>query len=224
LEDEVLLSKARAAKNGDRFRALFDEGDLSGYHSQSEADLALCDRLTFWTNGDTVRIDQLFRRSALFRPKWDERHFADGRTYGAATIEKTMAGARDGYGQATPSTNGHHPPREASSDSGTPSHSGNDDRASTAGPEVESPKTDLANARRLVRLAKGNLHYCHPGKQWLYWDGRRWAPDETDAVERLAKRAVRGIYSEASRGRSRGFRGRARARRWSRAGGGGRCR
>ncbi|MBW1954034.1 MAG: hypothetical protein JRI66_13310, partial [Deltaproteobacteria bacterium] len=40
---------------------------------------------------DPGRIDRLFRQSGLMRPKWDERHYGDGRTYGEATVEKAIA-------------------------------------------------------------------------------------------------------------------------------------
>lgn len=45
-----------------------------------------------WPSGPiaTPRIDRLFRRSTLMRPKWDERHAADGATYGEMTIRKTL--------------------------------------------------------------------------------------------------------------------------------------
>jgi hypothetical protein len=46
-------------------------GDVLGYPSPSEADLALVSLLAFWTGGDAVRIDALFRSSALMRGKWD---------------------------------------------------------------------------------------------------------------------------------------------------------
>ncbi len=92
--DEALLEKARAARNGDRFAALYDRGDYSGYGSHSEADLALCSRLAFWTDGDASRIDALFRASALFRPKWTEKHGAA--TYGQMTIGKAMEGGSIG--------------------------------------------------------------------------------------------------------------------------------
>lgn len=92
--DEALLEKARAARNGDRFAALYDRGDYSGYGSHSEADLALCSRLAFWTDGDATRIDALFRASALFRPKWTEKHGAV--TYGQITIAKALAGGSIG--------------------------------------------------------------------------------------------------------------------------------
>ena len=48
LDDAAVLDKALHASNGATFRALWD-GDTSGYVSPSEADLALCHLLAFWT-------------------------------------------------------------------------------------------------------------------------------------------------------------------------------
>jgi hypothetical protein len=88
-DDEVLLDRARRAKNGEKFRALFDAGDTKGYASQSEADLALCMILVFWTDGDADRVDRLFRRSALLREKWDQSAGA-GETYGRRTVRTAV--------------------------------------------------------------------------------------------------------------------------------------
>ena len=91
LSDADLLDRARNAANGDRFRQLFDNGSLGAHGGDhSRADLALCGLLAFWTHGDATRIDRLFRTSALMRAKWDERHAADGTTYGQMTIAKAF--------------------------------------------------------------------------------------------------------------------------------------
>ena len=90
LPDEELLRRMFASKDGADIKRLW-EGDWSGYPSQSEADMALVSHLLWWTGGDTARADRLFRRSKLYRPKWDERHYGDGRTYGQATLEKARA-------------------------------------------------------------------------------------------------------------------------------------
>jgi putative DNA primase/helicase len=58
--------------------------------------------------------------------------------------------------------------------------------------------TDLGNARRLVARYGQDMRYCHPWGRWLVWDGTRWAKDETGAVLRMAKDAVRNIYAEAA--------------------------
>ena len=87
--DTQLIERARRAKNGAKFERLW-KGDFSDYESASEADLALCAILTFWTSHDPARIDRLFRQSGLYRNKWDERHGADGRTYGQITIGRAI--------------------------------------------------------------------------------------------------------------------------------------
>ena len=89
-DDEELLARAFAAQNGEKLRRLW-QGDWSEYPSQSEADLALCSLLAFWVGPDPARIDRLFRRSGLMRPKWDERHASDGTTYGELTIRAALA-------------------------------------------------------------------------------------------------------------------------------------
>ena len=88
-DDRVLLARAHAARNGAKFAALY-AGDPSGYGSRSEADLALCNLLAFWTGRDAARIDRLFRRSGLMSPKWDERR--GERTYGERTVATGMVG------------------------------------------------------------------------------------------------------------------------------------
>jgi putative DNA primase/helicase len=58
-------------------------------------------------------------------------------------------------------------------------------------------RTELGNARRLVRLFGHRIGYVHPWRRWLVYDGIRWAPDETGELERLAKETVLSIYREA---------------------------
>jgi putative DNA primase/helicase len=71
LDDVALLNKARKAKHGVKFSALYDVGDTAAYKSRSEADFALCSMLAFWTGRDRARMDALFRCSALMREKWN---------------------------------------------------------------------------------------------------------------------------------------------------------
>ncbi|GAB7093939.1 hypothetical protein JCM30237_10910 [Halolamina litorea] len=96
IADETLLSKAMNAKNGEKFTRLWN-GNTSGYDSQSEADMALCFLLAFWTGRDPSQMDRLFRQSGLYRAKWDDRHYGDGRTYGEGTLERAVQGTTDVY-------------------------------------------------------------------------------------------------------------------------------
>lgn len=66
------------AKGRGRFNNLFS-GDWSsaGYGSQSEADLALCLILAFWTDRNTDQMDRIFRSSGLYRDKWERNDYRE---------------------------------------------------------------------------------------------------------------------------------------------------
>lgn len=77
LSDNI-IDKIRKSKQGVKFSALFDRGDLSSYNNDdSAADQALCNIFAFWLQGDINEIDRYFRQSALYRDKWER---ADYRT------------------------------------------------------------------------------------------------------------------------------------------------
>lgn len=96
------LERAFAAKNGAKTRRLFD-GDTSGYQhgdaGQSEADMALCALLAFWSDNDPGTLDAMFRASRLMRRKWDERRGAQ--TYGQLTVEHALSNCTEFFGQGT---------------------------------------------------------------------------------------------------------------------------
>lgn len=117
LDDDELLKRARDAANSEKFVRLW-RGDTSGYESHSEADMALCSLLAFWTGGDPKQMDRLFRESGLMREKWDETHFADGSTYGEKTIDRAIAGTSDFYDPATQSADGKKTDQESSESEG----------------------------------------------------------------------------------------------------------
>ena len=94
LNDQELIDKAAAAKNGYLFMQLWS-GDITGYSSHSEADQALCNILSFWTGRDAGRIDHLFRQSGLMREKWNREQA--GTTYGAITIQKAIKDCKKVY-------------------------------------------------------------------------------------------------------------------------------
>lgn len=95
LSDQEIIKRAENAENGDRFRELFysDGDDSLHYSSPSEADLALCNILAFWTGGDYSRIEQLFSKSRRGRrDKWIDRP-----DYREKTIRKAIAGTTKFY-------------------------------------------------------------------------------------------------------------------------------
>lgn len=85
----VNLNDLLKVKN-EKFRKLFS-GQFEEYPSQSEADLAFCSMVAYFTDGNAELMDKAVRESQLYRDKWDKKHGAD--TYGNLTIKKAL----DGY-------------------------------------------------------------------------------------------------------------------------------
>lgn len=94
MSDSELIERASQSRSGIPFARLW-VGDASSYKSRSEADIALCNMLAFWTNKDAAWMDRLFRQSGLMREKWDRRQ--SGSTYGAITIQNAIASCHSGY-------------------------------------------------------------------------------------------------------------------------------
>lgn len=175
-----VLEAASRAKNGSRFQALY-AGNFSEYSSQSEADMAFCNMLAFWTGRNAALMDEIFRNSGLMRDKWDRRQ--SGSTYGALTIQKAIEQC----------TNVYQPPVKFRVKIGGAS-AGN-------APEEQAPHLysldDMGNAKRFIDLFGEDFRYNYTDKTFLYWDGCRWAADLTSAVERSADVAVEAMSAEA---------------------------
>ncbi|MBZ4653100.1 MAG: primase [Peptococcaceae bacterium] len=72
-----IVCNLRKQKNGEKFKKLYDDGDISGYGSHSEADAALCAMIAFRTGPDPAAIDEIFRSSALYREKWERDDYRE---------------------------------------------------------------------------------------------------------------------------------------------------
>jgi putative DNA primase/helicase len=60
-------------------------------------------------------------------------------------------------------------------------------------------QTELGNARRFVAEHRQLVRWCEPWRRWLFWDGRRWAIDESRAVEALAKKTADAVWRDVAR-------------------------
>jgi hypothetical protein len=182
-DDQEIIRRATGAANGGKFRALLSgEWQSQGYPSQSEADGALCSILAFWTR-DPAQIDRIFRSSGLMRPKWDERHHANGQTYGDGTIQSALRtcarsfGDRRKEGDARPADPSMVPASEASKAGGTPSlfePNGRPKSRSTLLIELASPWEVFHDADRngYIVLLRDGIREVHPirttaFRQWL---------------------------------------------------------
>ena len=190
--DDALLDKAMHAKNGTTFRALWN-GDTSGYVSQSEAELALCNLLAFWTGNDAHQIDRLYRFSALYRPdKWD-RPARSGETYGEGTIARAIASCTDAYNIK-----------------GKIIQFRRWQTSLVDEYRVQLPETDLefaldclhdeeeGDARLYAHLFWGKCIYDHTEGMWYEWRGHFWERDECKHSLLLASGPLASVYLDAS--------------------------
>ncbi|MFO0836114.1 MAG: phage/plasmid primase, P4 family [Phycisphaerales bacterium] len=178
-DDEALIKRACAAKNGDRFARLW-AGDTSLHGDDaSGADQALCNSLAFWTAKDPERMDRLFRQSGLFRDKWDEKR--GGRTYGQMTIEKAIEDCRENYGGGSQ----HQPSIDRAAPSGALRITLGEPHPIT-GRLVLCPNrtlpTALAYLREFHQHPDGRTLVAHGG-QLLEWKDNRYAVIEEDAIK-----------------------------------------
>ena len=77
LEDFGVLNRMLNSKNAAKIKALYN-GDTSAYaDDDSSADLALCNHLAYFTNGNAQQMDRIFRQSKLYRDKWERDDYRD---------------------------------------------------------------------------------------------------------------------------------------------------
>lgn len=182
LDDQEVIDKARNCKTGALFNMLYS-GDWQGiYPSQSEADLAFCNQLAFWTGKDYTQMDRLFRASGLMRAKWDTKRGAD--TYGNITLSRAIANCTECY---------------------DPTNSDDDTALAVSffrgqkKPAVAKvyDMTDTGNAHRLYDKFGKIIKYSYNRKKWYFWDGKHWVLDEMGEIKKFADEICEDIKREA---------------------------
>lgn len=182
--DEELLRTACAARDGERFAALYAGNWQAYYNSHSEADLSFCNLLAFWLGADVERMDHVFRTSGLMRPKWDERRGA--KTYGRWTLERAVSDCQEVY---TPSPE---PDKTPFADQDEALRAlnvkyGAQSPAAAPAPGVKTYSLDdTGNARRFRDRYADRVRYNPTDKCWMVWDGARWKRDDLATIKGLA--------------------------------------
>lgn len=184
MDDQEVIDKARNCKSGYLFNILYSGNWQGVYSSQSEADLALCNQLAFWTQKNEAQMDRIFRGSGLMRPKWDEKRA--GKTYGAITIGKACASCVDVY-----------EPKRYDDDTELAFALFKDGKVGVGEPKKHYDMTDTGNAHRLFDKFGSIIRYSYNRKKWFYWDGKVWRQDDSGEVKKLADVICDDIKREA---------------------------
>lgn len=183
MDDAEVIDKARNCKSGYLFNILYSGNWQGVYASQSEADLALCNQLAFWTQKNPEQMDRIFRSSGLMRPKWDEKR--SGTTYGAITIGKACASCTEVY-----------EPNRYEDDTALAFALFKDGKVGVETPKKQYDMTDTGNAHRLQDKYGSIIRYSYNRKKWYFWDGRVWQADDSGMIKKLADIICEDIKNE----------------------------
>ncbi|MBI5764297.1 MAG: hypothetical protein HZA51_12315 [Planctomycetes bacterium] len=185
LDDDAILRLAQGkGKAGDKFKSLMNGDWNENFTSQSEADSSLVFRLAFFTK-DPVQIDRIFRRSGLFRKKWDEKR--GGMTYGERTISRALEMVTDQYRPPSSRNRARSSIQTVVADSahllnGAPAPGTADP---STGRLILSPTITLPTARAFVEQYYRNPNrntLCHYAGALMQWNGSRYEEIEDDAI------------------------------------------
>ena len=180
LTSEQIIDIAKKSKNSLRFTTLY-EGDWEQfYSSQSEADLAFANDLAFWTARDPKKMDDIFRKSNLYRDKWDEKRGEE--TYGNITINTAIESCQNEF---------------------VPETTDDDFQIFIMDEAIKPAKEnrsysydDTGNAERLKDKFGENIRYNYTSRLWMYYDGRRWKNDDTGRMKILTDKVAESIKKE----------------------------
>src|SRR5690625_566471 len=180
LSEDDIIRIAQNSKNGMRFNFFIDGGWEQFYDSQSEADLAFANDLAFWTARDFNKMDSIFRRSSLYREKWDEKRGES--TYAEITLNKAIQSCVNVFNPEPSDDNYNlYVLDESSTKKVKQKHYSYD---------------DTGNAERFTDAYGDILRYSYTRKNWYFYDGKRWLIDQEGKIKNLADEVIENMKKE----------------------------
>jgi putative DNA primase/helicase len=179
LSEDEIIRIALNSKNGMRFKIFMDGGWEQFYNSQSEADMAFANDLAFWTNRDFNKMDSIFRKSSLYRDKWDEKR--SNSTYGAETLNKSISDCTNVF---------------------IPRERGEEFNLYLLEDDVKKIEKkfysydDTGNAGRFADAYGEVIRYSYIRKNWYFFDGKIWTIDQQGMIKKIADKVIEKMKDE----------------------------
>lgn len=172
LDEQQIIDIALKSKQGQAFSTLYNGFWQGLYPSQSEADLSFCNMLAFWTGADKNKMDSIFRKSGLYRPKWDSRR--SNSTYGNYILDKSIADCRETFSPG----------------------SGVEDYGVIILDKKKIKRyafDDTGNADRFVDKFKDRARYSYVNKGWYFYTGKKWTSDNLGYIKNLTEEVLKDM-------------------------------
>ncbi len=179
LSEDEIIRIALNSKNGMRIKLFLEGGWEQFYSSQSEADMAFANDLAFWTACDYSMMDSVFRKSDLYREKWDRK--TGDSVYGEITLNKAIQDCSNVFN-----------PKPSEDDF-------NLYVLEDSTKKVEKKfysYDDTGNADRFTDNYKDVIRYSYTRKNWYYYDGKLWQLDDRGTVKNLVDETLEKMKRE----------------------------
>ena len=178
ISESEIIQLAMAAKNGEKFSKLWN-GDISEFgDDESRADQALCNMLAFWFGRDKEKMDAAFRRSVLYRKKWERTDYR----------ERTLRKAIDSCTEVYIGSNGSNRSKPAKI---------------AATPSVELTAEAVDDPHRLARAAVAENWQHAEGKtlrsyrgEFVRWSGAAYQPLADDEVRAALTATIKREFDQ----------------------------
>jgi len=177
---EEIIQTALSSRNGNRFKLFMDGGWEKLYTSQSEADLAFANDLSFWTAGDFEKMDEIFRMSAMMRDKYDRK--TGKTTYGIGILNKAISESSNHY-----------------------SGKKVEDNYSLVIPGITTDESkpkkyysfdDTGNTERFLDVFGDLSRHSYVNKVWYFYNGKNWEIDNGGVVRKWVDMTVDMLKNE----------------------------
>lgn len=179
IPEAEIIQIACNSKNGMRFKLFMSGGWEQFYDSQSEADMAFANDLAFWTNRNFNKMDSIFRKSSLYREKWDRKQ--NNSTYGAETLNKAIIDCTNVF-----------IPRERDEEFNLYVL---EDDVKTIEKKFYS-YDDTGNAKRFTDAYGEVIRYSYIRKNWYFYDGKIWLIDQQGMIKNIADKVIEKMKNE----------------------------
>ncbi|WP_337970302.1 phage/plasmid primase, P4 family [Virgibacillus salexigens] len=176
--DEI-IKIAGNSKNGVRFKLFMGGGWEQFYNSWSEADMAFSNDLAFWTNRDYEKMDTIFRKSSLYREKWDQKR--GEQTYAEITLNKAILDCNEAF---TPQSNDDFNLYVL------------DDSSTKKITKKYYSYDDTGNAQRFTDTFGEVVRYSFIRKNWYYYNDKTWQLDQEGKVKNLVDEILQKMKKE----------------------------
>ena len=220
LTDSEVIETAINSRNGREFYRYYHDGDISqDGNDHSKADMAFCNLLAFWCNGDRDQMDRIFRNSGLMRDKWDR--MTGAQTYGDLTIDRALSYVSQGYTKVVREQpvnklkigKKQEVKEVINEDTGEVLETNSENTVTEFTPIMnideqgnpifrikkvhgKFPYSDTGNAMRFYAYFGDLFKYNVTDKVFMYWTGKTWINDLTEIHRTYANKFIEILKEE----------------------------